>query len=115
MALLCTTARWRASAVSSTGCFDQVAYDYVVEDSMECSVEKKYVLQDSFLNALRKERIPVSIFLKNGIKLQGTIADFDQFIVTLSNVTAQVVYKHAISTIVPSRELRADSLSIPDT
>ena len=78
-------------------------------------MDKKYVVQDSFLSALRKERIPVSIFLKNGIKLQGTIADFDQFIVTLSNVTAQVVYKHAISTIVPSRELRADSLSIPDT
>ena len=71
-------------------------------------MDKKYVIQDSFLNALRKERIPVSIFLKNGIKLQGTIADFDPFIVTLKNVTDQVVYKHAISTIMPSRDVRTD-------
>ena len=93
-----------------TGGFDQIPYVYVIAASLESSVDKQFVIQDSFLNALRKERIPVSIFLKNGIKLQGTIEDFDQFIVTLSNVTAQVVYKHAISTIVPAREVRVESI-----
>ena len=65
-------------------------------------MEKKQKVQDSFLNALRKERVPVSIFMVNGIKLQGTIESFDQFIVMLKNVTTQVVYKHAISTVMPS-------------
>jgi len=69
-------------------------------------VDKKQKIQDPFLNALRKERIPVSVFMKNGIKLQGTIESFDQFIVMLKNVTTQVVYKHAISTVVPSRNVR---------
>ena len=69
----------------------------------------KNQVQDPFLNALRKERIPLSIFLKNGIKLQGTIVSFDQFIVMLKNVTTQAVYKHAISTIVPSRNVRIPS------
>ena len=73
---------------------------------MEFSMDKKQKVQDPFLNALRKERIPVSIFMKNGIKLQGTIESFDQFIVMLKNVTTQVVFKHAISTVVPSRNVR---------
>jgi len=73
---------------------------------MELSMDKKQKVQDPFLNALRKERIPVSIFMKNGIKLQGTIESFDQFIVMLKNVTTQVVFKHAISTVVPSRNVR---------
>jgi host factor-I protein len=64
---------------------------------------KDQAVQDPFLNALRKERIPVSIFLVNGIKLQGTIESFDAFIVSLKNVTTQIIYKHAISTIMPSR------------
>ena len=64
------------------------------------------MIQDPFLNALRKERVPVSIFLKNGIKLQGTIVSFDKFIVMLNNVATQAVYKHAIATIVPSRNVR---------
>lgn len=63
-------------------------------------------LQDSFLNTLRKERVPVSIFLKSGIKLQGTITSFDPYIVMLKNVETQVVYKHAISTISPSRNVK---------
>ena len=63
-------------------------------------------LQDPFLNALRKERIPVSIFLVNGIKLQGHIDSFDQFVVLLKNAVNQMVYKHAISTIVPTRNVR---------
>lgn len=65
-------------------------------------------LQDPFLNALRKERVLVSIYLVNGIKLQGQIESFDQFVVLLKNQVSQMVYKHAISTIVPSR-----SISIP--
>ncbi len=69
-------------------------------------MDKKQQIQEPFLNALRKERLPVSIFLKNGIKLQGQIESFDQFVITLKNVTSQIVYKHAISTIVPSRNVR---------
>lgn len=62
-------------------------------------------IQDPFLNALRKERVPVSIFLVNGIKLQGTVDSFDQFVVMLKSTVSQMVYKHAISTIVPSRSV----------
>ncbi len=60
-------------------------------------------LQDPFLNALRRERVPVSIYLVNGIKLQGQIESFDQFVILLKNTVSQAVYKHAISTVVPSR------------
>lgn len=63
-------------------------------------------LQDPFLNTLRKERIPVSIFLVNGIKLQGQIESFDQFVVVLKNSVNQMIYKHAISTVVPSRQVK---------
>lgn len=63
-------------------------------------------LQEPFLNALRRERIPVSIFLVNGIKLQGQIESFDQFVVLLKNSVSQMIYKHAISTVVPSRNVR---------
>ena len=58
-------------------------------------------LKDPFLNILRKERIPVSIFLVSGIKLQGQIESFDQFVVLLKNTVSQMVYRHAISTIAP--------------
>ena len=63
-------------------------------------------LQEPFLNALRKERIPVSIFLVNGIKLQGQVESFDQFVILLKNNVSQMVYKHAISTVVPSRPVK---------
>src|ERR1700739_3833992 len=66
-------------------------------------------LQDPFLNALRKERVPVSIYLVNGIKLQGQIDSFDQFVVLLKNSVSQMVYKHAISTVVPARNVRLSS------
>ena len=62
-------------------------------------------LQDPFLNTLRKEKIPVSIYLVNGIKLQGIVESFDQFVVLLKNTVSQMVYKHAISTVVPSRNV----------
>ncbi len=69
-------------------------------------MSKGQTLQDPFLNALRKDRIPVSIFLVNGIKLQGQIESFDQYVVLLKNTVSQMVYKHAISTIVPARNPR---------
>lgn len=62
-------------------------------------------LQDPYLNALRRERIPVSIYLVNGIKLQGQIESFDQFVILLKNTVSQMVYKHAISTVVPARSI----------
>lgn len=69
-------------------------------------MSKWQTIQDPFLNALRKERIPVAIYLVNGIKLQGNIESFDQFSVLLKNAVSQMVYKHAISTIVPARNVR---------
>lgn len=66
-------------------------------------------LQDPFLNALRKERVPVAIYLVNGIKLQGQIDSFDQFVVLLKNSVNQMVYKHAISTVVPARNVKLPS------
>jgi host factor-I protein len=66
---------------------------------------KGQLLQDPFLNALRKEHIPVSIFLVNGIKLQGHIESFDQYVVMLRSSVTQVVYKHSISTVVPSKAI----------
>jgi host factor-I protein len=69
-------------------------------------MSKGQSLQDPYLNALRKERIPVSIFLVNGIKLQGQIESFDQFVVLLRNTVSQMVYKHAISTVVPARNIK---------
>ncbi|EIJ35542.1 RNA chaperone Hfq [Thiothrix nivea] len=69
-------------------------------------MSKGHTLQEPFLNALRKERIPVSIYLVNGIKLQGHVGSFDQFVVLLDNTVSQLVYKHAISTIVPARPIK---------
>lgn len=66
---------------------------------------KSQLLQDPFLNALRKEKVPVSIYLVNGIKLQGQVDAFDQYVVLLKNSVTQMVYKHAISTVVPSRAI----------
>ncbi|MCE2715442.1 MAG: hypothetical protein RLZ79_1748 [Pseudomonadota bacterium] len=71
-------------------------------------------LQDPFLNQLRKERVPVSIYLVNGIKLQGQIDSFDQFVVLLKNTVNQMVYKHAISTVVPARNVRLPSPEEPE-
>ena len=69
-------------------------------------MSKGQSLQDPFLNALRRERVPVSIYLVNGIKLQGTVESFDQFVVLLRNTVSQMVYKHAISTVVPAHNVR---------
>lgn len=72
---------------------------------------KGQLLQDPFLNTLRREHIPVSIYLLNGIKLQGQIESFDQYVVLLRNTITQMVYKHAISTIVPGRPVSFQSMS----
>ena len=69
-------------------------------------MSKGHHLQDPYLNALRKERVPVAIYLVNGIKLQGQIESFDQFAILLKNTVTQMVYKHAISTVVPSRQVK---------
>ena len=74
-------------------------------------MSKGQTLQDPFLNVLRKERIPVSIYLVSGIKLQGQIESFDQFVILLKNAVSQMVYKHAISTVVPARMVKIPALS----
>jgi host factor-I protein len=75
---------------------------------------KGQLLQDPFLNALRREHVPVSIYLVNGIKLQGQIESFDQYVVLLRNTVTQMVYKHAISTIVPGRAVSFTMAENPD-
>ena len=77
-------------------------------------MSKGHSLQDPFLNIMRKERVPVSIFLVNGIKLQGQIESFDQFVVLLKNTVSQMVYKHAISTVVPARNVQLPASGLDD-
>lgn len=69
-------------------------------------MSKGQTLQDPYLNALRREKVPVAIYLVNGIKLQGQIDSFDQFVILLKNTVSQMVYKHAISTVVPARNVK---------
>ncbi len=78
-------------------------------------MSKSQNLQDNFLNILRKEHTPVSIFLVNGIKLQGKIDSFDQYVIMLKNTVSQMVYKHAISTIVPSKMVRLSSVETDES
>lgn len=78
-----------------------------VAAKLEKTEAKSQSLQDAFLNSLRKENVLVFIYLVNGIKLQGTIDSFDQYVVYLkSGGICQMVYKHAISTIVPSQPIK---------
>ena len=72
-------------------------------------MSKGQALQDPYLNILRREKVPVSIYLVNGIKLQGQVESFDQFVILLKNTVSQMVYKHAISTVVPSKPIRLSS------
>ena len=78
-------------------------------------MSKGHTLQDPFLNVLRKERIPVSIYLVSGIKLQGQIESFDQFVILLKNAVSQMVYKHAISTVVPARMVKVPMQGLSDS
>jgi host factor-I protein len=77
-----------------------------IQESQESNMSKGQSLQDPFLNALRKDKIPVSIYLVSGIKLQGQIESFDQFVILLKNTVNQMIYKSAISTVVPSRAVK---------
>ena len=77
-------------------------------------MKKSQGLQDPFLNALRKEHVPVAVFLVNGIKLQGHIEAFDQYVVVLKNAVSQMIYKHAISTVVPSRNIPVPTIVSAD-
>ena len=78
-------------------------------------MSKGHSLQDPFLNVLRKERIPVSIYLVSGIKLQGQVESFDQYVVLLKNTVTQMVYKHAISTVVPARAVNLSLETTPES
>jgi len=72
-------------------------------------MSKGQSLQDPFLNGLRREKVPVAIYLVNGIKLQGQVESFDNFVILLKNTVSQMVYKHAVSTIVPARNVKITS------
>ena len=78
-------------------------------------VAKALPIQDPYLNALRKEKINVAIYLVNGVKLQGRVDSFDQFVVLLRSNVTQMVYKHAISTIVPARDPKAYEFETQDS
>ena len=82
-------------------------------ENIKMAANKGQLLQDPFLNSLRKERIPVSIYLVNGIKLLGQIESFDQYVVLLRNTVTQMVYKHAISTVVPTRSVSVNGAAVP--
>lgn len=71
-------------------------------------------LQEPFLNILRKEAVQVAIYLVNGIKLQGEIESFDQYVIILKSNISQMVYKHAISTIVPSKPLPSSLFNVDE-
>ena len=77
-------------------------------------MSKGQSLQEPYLNALRRERVSVSIYLVNGIKLQGQIESFDQFVILLKNSVSQMVYKHAISTVVPARNVKLPRADQPE-
>ena len=77
-------------------------------DKKETKQSKLHSLQDTFLNTLRREKVQVSVFLVNGIKLQGQIESFDQYVILLKSGVVQLVYKHAVSTIVPAKSIVID-------
>jgi host factor-I protein len=62
-------------------------------------------LQDNYLNQLRKDKTPVVVYLTNGVRLKGIIKGFDNFVILLKENTQSLIYKHAVSTIVPEREI----------
>lgn len=62
-------------------------------------------LQDSFLNQLRRDKIPIVVYLANGVRLRGTIKSFDNFVILLEESTQSLIYKHAVSTIVPEKNV----------
>lgn len=78
-----------------------------VSPGVDMSADKKQNLQDTFLNTVRKSKTPLTIFLVNGVKLQGVVTWFDNFCVLLRrDGHSQLVYKHAISTIMPAQPIQ---------
>ena len=76
-------------------------------------MQKTQNLQDTFLNYIRREKIPVTLFLMNGFQLRGVVRSFDSFVVLIdADGRQQMIYKHAISTLVPIRPLKAASTGI---
>jgi host factor-I protein len=69
------------------------------------SISKSQSFQDNYLNQLRKDKIPVIIFLTNGVRLKGFVKGFDNFVILVKDVNQQLIYKHAVSTIVPERDI----------
>ncbi|HMK49030.1 MAG TPA: RNA chaperone Hfq [Thermodesulfovibrionales bacterium] len=65
-------------------------------------------LQDTYLNQLRKEKTPVVIYLTNGVRLKGVIKGFDNFVILLKENAQSLIYKHAVSTIVPEKDIELD-------
>ncbi len=79
------------------------------------SADKKQNLQDTFLNSVRRSKTPLTIFLVNGVKLQGVVTWFDNFCVLLRrDGQSQLVYKHAISTIMPSQPVQLYEPSVDE-
>ena len=66
---------------------------------------KSQSLQDNYLNQLRKDKLPVLVYLTNGVRLKGVVKAFDNFVILLKDANQQLVYKHAVSTIVPERDI----------
>lgn len=74
-------------------------------------MQKTQNLQDAFLNYIRREKIPVTLFLMNGFQLRGVVRSFDSFVVLIdADGRQQMIYKHAISTVAPARPV---SLELP--
>jgi len=69
------------------------------------SNNKTQSLQDNYLNQLRKDKVPVLIYLTNGVRLKGVIKGFDTFVIVLKEASQQLIYKHAVSTIVPEKDV----------
>jgi host factor-I protein len=69
---------------------------------------KSLNLQDTYLNQLRREKTPVVIYLTNGVRLKGVLKGFDNFVILLKDISQSLIYKHAVSTIVPERDVELD-------
>jgi host factor-I protein len=100
---------WEAGKIQCKGIRKDSRNKKTIPNGAITMSNKGQLLQDPFLNMLRKEHVPVSIYLVNGIKLQGHIESFDQYVVLLRNTVTQMVYKHAISTVVPGRAVNFSS------
>jgi host factor-I protein len=69
---------------------------------------KSLNLQDTYLNQLRRDKTPVVIYLTNGVRLKGMIKGFDNFVILVKDISQSLIYKHAVSTIVPERDVELD-------